>query len=121
MAQTNSSFNTSGTMWFLQRVTGIILVALLAFHFIVLHFINHAAEISFAGTAVRMEQLWYFILMIAFLVTAAFHGVNGVYNALVNQGISGRRKTIAKWVLGVAGVFVVCQGLVVAFAFIGVI
>lgn len=121
MAQAQSSFNSSGLLWFLQRVTGVVLVALLAFHFIVLHFINHAAEITFAGTAMRMEQLWYFVLMILFLVTGAFHGVNGVYNALVNQGISGRRQTIAKWVLGVAGVLVVCQGFVVAFGFIGVI
>jgi len=121
MAQTHSSFNSHGLLWFFQRVTGVALVALLAFHFLVLHFLNHAAEITFAGTSMRMEQLWYFVAMILFLVTAAFHSVNGVYNALINQGISGRRKTAAKWILAAAGVLVVIQGFVVAFAFVGVI
>lgn len=118
MTKTQSSFNYSGPLWFLQRVTGIVLIVLLAFHYVVLHFINHPAEITFAGTSMRMEQLWYFLAMILFLVTAAFHSVNGVYNALINEGISGRRKTAAKWVLAAAGVLVIIQGLIVAFTYI---
>ena len=57
-----------------------------------LHFVNHAYEITFAGTSARMSQVGYFATMTLFLITATFHGVNGVYNALVNQGLDGQTK-----------------------------
>jgi succinate dehydrogenase / fumarate reductase membrane anchor subunit len=83
----------------------------LAFHFMLLHFVNHAAEITFMGTQARMQQVGYFGTMVAFLVTATFHGVNGVYNALINQGIDGMQKRAVKWVLIAASVVLVAQGI----------
>jgi succinate dehydrogenase / fumarate reductase membrane anchor subunit len=56
-----------------------------------------------------------------FLVTATFHGVNGVYNALVNQGISGTQKTAIKYVLIIASVLLVAQGTRVALAMNGLL
>ena len=50
MAEYYSSFEPQGTRWFLQRVTAAFLVVVLAFHFLLLHFVNHAAEITFAVT-----------------------------------------------------------------------
>jgi succinate dehydrogenase / fumarate reductase membrane anchor subunit len=116
MADYYSSFEPKGTRWFLQRVTAAFLVVVLAVHFLLLHFVNHAAEITFAGTTARMSQVGYFLTMVLFLVTATFHGVNGVYNALVNQGLEGTRKTAVKWLLVVAGVLLVAQGIRVAVA-----
>ena len=92
MAEHYSSFERKGTRWFLQRITAAFLVVVLAYHFLLLHFVNHAAEITFAGTTARMSQVGYFSTMVLFLVTATFHGVNGVYNALVNQGRSEERR-----------------------------
>jgi succinate dehydrogenase / fumarate reductase membrane anchor subunit len=57
--------------------------------------------------------------MILFLLTATFHGVNGVYNALVNQGISGTQKTAVKAVLGVASAVLIVQGVRTALAWAG--
>ena len=116
MADYYSSFEPKGTRWFLQRITAAFLVIVLAYHFLLLHFVNHAAEITFAGTQMRMSQVGYFSTMVLFLVTATFHGVNGVYNALVNQGLEGTRKTAVKWLLVVAGVLLVAQGIRVAVA-----
>jgi len=67
----------------------------------------------------RMQQLGYFVTMIAFLVTATFHGVNGVYNALINQGLEGTQKRVVKWSLVAASVALVLQGVRVAFAMTG--
>jgi len=53
---------------------------------------------------------------VLFLVTATFHGVNGVYNALVNQGLDGTPETAVKWLLVVASVLLVLQGVRVAVA-----
>ncbi|MFW6384738.1 MAG: succinate dehydrogenase, partial [Halodesulfurarchaeum sp.] len=86
MSETYSSFQSHTWLWFLQRVTAAFLILTLGFHFFWLHFVNHAAEVTLLGTAYRMKELGYFVTMILFLLGSTFHGVNGVYNALINQG-----------------------------------
>ncbi|MCU4926752.1 succinate dehydrogenase [Halobacteria archaeon AArc-dxtr1] len=119
MAERYSSFTPGGTGWLLQRITAAFLVVVLAFHFFQLHFVNHAADVTFAGTQARMDHVGYFLAMVLFLVTAAFHGINGVYNALVNQGLSGTPKKVMLVVLTVAGVALVAQGTYVALVMAG--
>jgi succinate dehydrogenase / fumarate reductase membrane anchor subunit len=111
-----SSFDRHGLAWFVQRITAAFLVVVLAFHFFLLHFVNHAADITFAGTRFRMSQLGYLATMWLFLVTATVHGVNGVYNALINQGMSGSTKRAVGGLLALAGVVLILQGTRVALA-----
>ena len=111
-----SSFDRASWRWLLQRVTAVFLIGVLAFHFVTLHFVNHAAEITFLGTQARMSQLGYFSLMWLFLVTATVHGVNGVYNALLNAGLSGRARTVVAAVLVIASLLLIAQGTRVAVA-----
>ncbi|SEL61548.1 succinate dehydrogenase hydrophobic membrane anchor subunit [Haloferax larsenii] len=119
MAERYTSFEPGGTRWLWQRLTAAFLVIVLAFHFFLLHFVNHADEVTFAMSQARMQELTYFSLMILFLVTATFHGVNGVYNALVNQGLSGSRKTAVKAILGIASLVLIVQGVRTALAWAG--
>ncbi|KAB1193949.1 MULTISPECIES: succinate dehydrogenase hydrophobic membrane anchor subunit [Haloferax] len=119
MAERYTSFEPGGRRWLWQRLTAAFLVVVLAFHFFLLHFLNHADEVTFALSQARMEQLTYFSLMILFLITATFHGVNGVYNALVNMGLSGSRKTAVKAILGVASLVLIVQGVRTALAWAG--
>ncbi|ADD06678.1 succinate dehydrogenase subunit D [Natrialba magadii ATCC 43099] len=121
MAERYSSFTPGGTAWFLQRVTAAFLIVVLAFHFFLLHFVNHASEITFAGTQARMENIGYFLTMVLFLIAGAFHGVNGVYNALVNQGLSGTPKKVVLAVLTIAGALLIFQGIWVALVMSGMI
>jgi succinate dehydrogenase / fumarate reductase membrane anchor subunit len=121
MAEHYSSFDRGDLRWFFQRITAVFLIGVLAFHFMLLHFVNHAAEITFMGTQARMQQVGYFGTMVAFLVTATFHGVNGVYNALVNQGIEGTQKNAVKWALIVASVILVAQGIRTALYMAGIL
>ena len=118
MAEHYSSFEPKGTRWLIQRITAAFLVVVLAYHFLLLHFVNHAADITFAGTQARMSQVGYFLTMVLFLIAGAFHGVN-VYNALVNQGLDGTQKTVVKWLLIVAGTLLIVQGIRVASAMTG--
>lgn len=120
MAERYSSFTPGGTMWLLQRVTAVFLIGVLSFHFFLLHFVHHADEVSFLATSARMEQLSYYSLMILFLVTATFHGVNGVYNALVNQGLTGTKRTVIKWTLVAASAVLIVQGIRTANAWAGI-
>ena len=114
MAERYSSFATGGRLWLLQRLTAAFLIFLLAFHFFQLHFLQHAADITFLGTQARMERPLYYLTMVLFLITAAFHGVNGVYNALINQGLTGRTRIAVKWALIVATILLIAQGIRVA-------
>jgi len=120
MAERYSSFAPGGTSWLLQRVTAVFLIGVLAFHFFQLHFVTHAYEIEFAGTQARMQNPAYYATMVLFLIAGAFHGINGVYNAMVNQGIEGTKRTVLKWGLTLAGVILVVQGIRVANAMAGV-
>ncbi|MFC6718549.1 succinate dehydrogenase hydrophobic membrane anchor subunit [Natrialbaceae archaeon GCM10025810] len=119
MAERYSSFTPGGTAWFLQRITAAFLVVALAFHFFLLHFVNHAADVTFAISQQRMENVGYFITMTLFLVAGTFHGVNGVYNALVNQGLDGTQKKVVLAVLVLAGAALIFQGTWVALAMAG--
>lgn len=120
MAERYSSFQVGGRMWFLQRVTAAFLIGVLAFHFFQLHFLEHAADIDFVGTQARMQQPFYFATMVLFLITATFHGVNGVYNALINQGLAGRGRIAVKWILILASLGLIVQGVRVAMVMAGV-
>ncbi|WP_306057638.1 succinate dehydrogenase [Natronococcus wangiae] len=119
MAERYSSFAPGGTAWLLQRITAAFLVVTLAFHFFQLHFVSHAAEVTFAGTQERMSTIGYFLTMVLFLIAGTFHGVNGVYNALVNQGLEGAQKKVMLAVLAIAGLALIVQGIWVATAMAG--
>ncbi|MFT4945943.1 MAG: succinate dehydrogenase / fumarate reductase membrane anchor subunit [Natronomonas sp.] len=119
MAEHYSSFQRGTWRWFVQRITAVFLIGALAFHFVTLHFVNHAAEITFAGTEARMSQIGYFSLMVTFLVAGAFHGVNGVYNGLINMGLKGAQKKVVAAILTIATLLLIAQGLRVAVAMSG--
>ena len=119
MAEHYSSFQRGGVRWLIQRVTAAFLVVVLAFHFFLLHFVHHADEVTFGMTSARMQELTYFSLMVLFLVTATFHGVNGVYNALINQGLVGIQKRAVQAVLIIASALLIVQGLRTAVVWAG--
>ncbi|ERH02117.1 MAG: succinate dehydrogenase, hydrophobic anchor subunit [Halonotius sp. J07HN6] len=119
MAEHYSSFTKGGRLWFVQRLTAAFLVIVLAFHFFLLHFVHHADEVTFLMSQARMTNLTYYSLMILFLFTATFHGVNGVYNALVNQGLTGTKRQAVKWTLIAASAVLLVQGVRTANAWAG--
>jgi succinate dehydrogenase / fumarate reductase membrane anchor subunit len=121
MAEYYSSFQRGDTRWLLQRLTAVFLIGVLAFHFVLLHFVNHAADVTFLGTQARMSQVGYFVTMWLFLVTATFHGVNGVYNAFINMGLEGTAKRVVAAVLILAGILLIAQGTRVAIAMTGLL
>ena len=120
MAEHYSSFTEGGRLWLWQRITAAFLIVVLAFHFFLLHFVHHADEVTFGMSAGRMQQWSYYSLMILFLVTATFHGVNGVYNALVNAGLTGAKRRVVQVVLGAASLLLLVQGVRTANAWAGI-
>jgi succinate dehydrogenase / fumarate reductase, membrane anchor subunit len=94
--------------WYLQRITGALLLILLAAHFWVEHFMTaelRRGDLTYQAILGRISNpLWQFI-DIAFLLVALGHGLNGVRNIILDYSRIGPRATQAiTSVLVVAGV-----------------
>lgn len=64
--------------WLFQRVTGVLLVAGLAVHFIVMHY-SGGEQTSYEAVAQRLANPFWKAFDIAFLVSAVYHGFNGLW------------------------------------------
>lgn len=80
--------------WYLQRVTGALLIVLLAAHFWVEHFMSaelRRGDLSYHAILGRISNpVWQFI-DIAFLIVALYHGLNGLRNIVLDYSRIGRR------------------------------
>ncbi len=68
-------------LWFFQRISGLVLVLMLAKHFIVQHFLGTPTSggLDFATVSARFENPLYATFNLMFLALAAIHGLNGVW------------------------------------------
>jgi succinate dehydrogenase / fumarate reductase, membrane anchor subunit len=65
-------------LWLFQRVTAVILFAILVYHFVYYHFISMGIY-PWKEVVAKMHSPWFNILQFTFLFTALFHGLNGVW------------------------------------------
>ncbi|MDD8012955.1 MAG: succinate dehydrogenase, hydrophobic membrane anchor protein [Acidobacteriota bacterium] len=73
----------SGSLgWLLQRISAVILFILLLFHFITYHFLTTGRSVSYQQVLERAQSWWFPLLQFAFLITALYHGLNGVWSVL---------------------------------------
>jgi succinate dehydrogenase / fumarate reductase membrane anchor subunit len=73
----------SGSLgWLLQRISAVILFVLLLFHFIVYHFITQGQTTTYRYVLARAQSWWFPLLQFLFLLTALYHGLNGVWSVL---------------------------------------
>lgn len=80
--------------WYLQRLTGAALVALLIIHFWVEHFASAAlrrGDLNYAAIRARIVSPGWQALDIAFLLIALLHGLYGARNILMDFSRIGRR------------------------------
>jgi len=78
MKKIGESSKTGGIAWLLQRISAIILFILLLSHFITYHFISNG-KIEYAKIIEKMQQWWFPLIQFLFLITALYHGLNGVW------------------------------------------
>jgi succinate dehydrogenase / fumarate reductase membrane anchor subunit len=72
------SSRTGAITWLLQRVTAVLLFLGVIYHFVYYHFISNG-EYSWKEVVARMQSPWFNLLQFVFLVTALYHGLNGVW------------------------------------------
>ena len=76
--------------WVLQRVTGALLVILLAMHFWVEHFMAgpvREGKLSFEVIQARIANPWMQAVDLSFLFIALYHGLNGLRNIILDFSI----------------------------------
>jgi succinate dehydrogenase / fumarate reductase, membrane anchor subunit len=97
--------------WLLQRVTAVILFVLLIAHFITYHFLSRGQAVTYEQIMAKLAHysLWFSLVQFLFLVTALYHGLNGVW-AVIEDYVHGRgwRLTLLGilWTVGAALFFI---------------
>jgi succinate dehydrogenase cytochrome b556 subunit len=98
----------SALAWYLQRITGALLVVLLVAHFWVEHFMTaplRRGELTYARVMERLANPYWQAIDIAFLIVALHHGLSGARSILLDFGRLGPRAARAATILlVVAGV-----------------
>ena len=79
------SSNTGATLWFFQRISGLLLVVLLLLHFGLIHGTEVDEElhqVTYKPVAERLASSTWKTIDLAFLFLAVFHGLSGVWMVL---------------------------------------
>jgi succinate dehydrogenase / fumarate reductase membrane anchor subunit len=76
--------------WFLQRLTGVLLIPVVLTHIWVTHYVMaggfHAGEVSYERVAERLGSAGWKLIDLFFLGVVLFHGLRGVW-IVVQEGI----------------------------------
>lgn len=133
----------SSNAWLLQRVTGVGLVILLGLHFAIEHFLVGAHKIDASNTVERMSQgiieanrdflgitlsttidipaVLYQSIALLLLGFSVYHGMYGLYGVLLEQGFSQKAQKGLKYFFVVLSVALFIQGILIFYAFTGMI
>jgi succinate dehydrogenase cytochrome b556 subunit len=102
----------SALEWYLQRITGALLVLLLIAHFWVEHFMSATllrGDLTYEAILARISNPWWQAVDIGFMLVALYHGLNGLRGILLDYSRVGRTAarvvTYALTLAGVAGAY----------------
>jgi len=71
------SSNSGVITWFLQRVTGAVLLLMVLFHFVFMHFVTRSQDITYEWVAKRFSNPLWKVFDESFLLLALWHGFYG--------------------------------------------
>src|SRR2546425_378787 len=84
----------SAIEWYLQRITGVLLLILLVAHFCVEHYMAaplRRGELTYHVILSRISNPYWQAIDIAFLLIALYHGLNGVRGIILDYSKISRR------------------------------
>jgi succinate dehydrogenase cytochrome b556 subunit len=94
--------------WYLQRITGGLLLFLLAAHFWVEHFMSapvRRGDLTYAVIASRLSNPVWRVIDVSFLLVALYHGLSGLRGIILDYGpFSGRTLALTNVVLIAVGI-----------------
>lgn len=116
-ASSNTPVSDSSLLrWFLQRLTGFILLACLAIHVIVLHFTHEPIKLQIVVNRIQSATFWPIFYCI-FLGATMFHGLNGLYGIIMDYAPSLTLKRVLSWSFWIIGLIAFAWGLQVLLMF----
>src|SRR5713226_7725746 len=80
--------------WYLQRITGALLIVLLVAHFWVEHFMSanlRRGDLTYEAILGRISNPVWQVIDISFLLIALYHGLNGLRNIVLDYSRIGVR------------------------------
>ena len=98
--------------WLFQRVTGIILLAGLIVHFFIMHF-SGPEQIRHESVMQRLSNPYWIAFDFAFLVSAAYHGFNGLWGMVVEYVNSAKLQKGFQIVLMINASLLIAMGIYV--------
>lgn len=97
--------------WFMQRITGVVLLLGLLAHFWVLHFFPaEHGEITFDTVMARLQHPLWRAADLLFLIAALYHGLNGIILVVQDYIRAARLRTFIVGALWVIAVFYLIVG-----------
>ncbi|MDI6782520.1 MAG: succinate dehydrogenase, hydrophobic membrane anchor protein [bacterium] len=89
--------------WFMQRITGLLLVVGMAIHFIILHFESHE-PITFDRVVTRLQTPAWLLFDLILLGLVLYHGLNGLWAVLLDFAPEAKFKNTLGWFVSLFGI-----------------
>jgi len=98
--------------WFLQRISGVMILPLLGIHLIIIHFLTEN-QASADETIKRFEDLWYVIFDFLLISSLTYHALNGIGTILYDFNPSKKNEVRIRYGLTILGVITVVWGVII--------
>lgn len=100
--------------WLLHRITGVILVFGLLYHFVFMHFMGHD-NYSYEAVMQRLSEPSWKIFNIIFLLSALYHGFYGLYGVVTEYVRENSLKRFLKFMVFIAPIALAFFGFKIVF------
>lgn len=104
--------------WFLQRLSGVLLIVLLGIHIFVSHFWHVGEDITVDSVNERLRELTYIVVDYSMLALVLYHGLNGTRTVLLDFDRFAKRRKGVDVGLTVLGIAMMIWGIVILWPFI---
>jgi succinate dehydrogenase / fumarate reductase membrane anchor subunit len=81
------SKNSGAVKWYMQRITGIVLVVLLVGHYILMHATPDSGH-TYHAVMLRLQSPVWKIIDLSFITLGLWHGLNGTWNVIRDHEMS---------------------------------
>lgn len=106
----------SGSMWLVQAISGILLVALLGIHMVVHHFVVEGGLRDFQQVMDYVANPIVMVMEILFVIFAIIHALLGVRSILIDLRPSAGAMRVIEWGLRVVALVAISYGIYLAVA-----